>query len=73
METVAQIIGAVVVIVCMIGFVQSLWRSPGRRSGVSHNEIAGTDMAVPGRYDPSPHGIDPAGHGGGGADGGHGD
>jgi hypothetical protein len=72
METVAQIIGAIVVIVCVIGFVRSLWRSPGRRGGTSHNEMAGTDMSVPCRYEPSDHGMDSGGHGGGDAGGGHG-
>ena len=53
METVAQIIGAIVVIVCVIGFVRSLWRSPGRRGGGGHNDIAG--MGDTGRYEPSHH------------------
>ena len=74
MQSVATIVGAIVVIVCVIGFVRSLWRSPGRRGGGGHNEaIAGTDMTVPRRYDPSHHhGIDSGDNGGGGADGGHG-
>ena len=71
-HVVAAIIGALVVVFGVIGFVRSLWRSPGRRGGGHNEAIAGTDMTVPGRHEGSHHGIDSGGHGGGGADGGHG-
>jgi hypothetical protein len=64
MQTALGIVGALVVVAVLAGFVLPLWRST-RRAGANsgYGAVAGESVDI-GRHHPGHHGSDDGGHGG---------